>query len=60
MLTRRYIASVGLITVALLAIAAVLWNQDGMSLAPANESESEFWRGAVDAPVTIDMYSDFT
>jgi hypothetical protein len=60
MWTRKYIVSVGLVTVALLAIAAVLWSQDGMSLAPITESEGGFWRGAEDAPVTIDVYPDFT
>ncbi len=56
----KYIASVGIITVALLAIAAVLWIQDGVTLNPGTDSENEYWRGAVDAVVTIDVYPEFT
>ena len=60
MWTKKYIASVGLITIALLAIAATLWSKDEMSLTPGAESDSGFWRGAIDATVTIDVYTDFT
>jgi protein-disulfide isomerase len=56
----KYIASVGLITMALLAIAATLWSRGEISLKPGAGTDSEFWRGAIDAPITIDVYPDFT
>jgi len=60
MWTTKYIASVGLITIALLVIAGTLWSKDEISLMPGAESDSRFWRGDIDAPITIDAYPDFT
>jgi protein-disulfide isomerase len=60
MWTRKYLVSVGLITITLLAIAATIWSKDETSLTPVAAPESEFWRGAEHAPITIDVYPDFT
>ncbi|MFC1936982.1 DsbA family protein [Chloroflexota bacterium] len=58
MWTKKYITSVALITIVILAIGGILWSSDAGSLATAPESE---WQsGADDAPVTIDVYPDFT
>jgi len=60
MWNRKYLVSVGLITIVLLAIAATLWSRAETSLKPRSAPVSEFWRGAKDAPITIDVYPDFT
>jgi protein-disulfide isomerase len=60
MWNRKYWVSVGLITIVLVGIAAILWNRAETSLKPTATPVSEFWRGAKAAPVTIDMYLDFT
>ena len=60
MWNRKYLVSVGLITIVLLGIATTLWSRAETSLKPTATPASEFWRGAKDAPITIDIYPDFT
>jgi protein-disulfide isomerase len=59
MWTRKYAISLGLITIALLAIATVLWSKGAAPLTPDIHSEGERWRGAQNALITIDVYPDF-
>jgi len=60
MWTRKYLLSVGLITVCLLVLGAVLWSRDPGRLRPESLIAGEYWRGDQNAAVTLDLYMDFT
>jgi len=54
------VISVALITIALLAIGGILWSMDDDSqIIEDGGSNSEWFRGAKDAAITIDVYPDF-
>ena len=61
MWTKSYYASLLLITLAILAIGGVLWNSGTVELKPDSDgaADASRWRGADDAPITIDAYPDF-
>ena len=62
MWTKRYIISVTLITMAILAIGGILWNKDTGSLTPETYGgfDSQWSLGASNAAIIIDVYLDFT
>ncbi len=61
MRNREYLLIVALITIALLAIGGILWSMDNGSLTLEDSSSNRQWfRGASDAAVIIDVYPDFT
>ena len=60
MRTRKYLFSVGIITVGLLALGAVLWSRDPGRLKPDTGGVGSYWRGDQNAAVTLDVYLDFT
>ena len=59
--TKKYITSVALITVAILATGGLLWNSGRADLKPDFNAtaDASWYRGAEDAPITIDVYPDF-
>lgn len=60
MRTRRYYGSVVLITAVLLVIGGLLWNSGTVRLNSNAAFGSTGWsRGSEDAPVTIDIFTDF-
>jgi protein-disulfide isomerase len=61
MWAKSYAISVGLITLAILAIGGLLWSSGTVELKPDSGSTvgALWYRGADDAPVTIDAYPDF-
>ena len=61
MWTKSYVVSVGLITLAILAIGGLLWSSGTVELKPDSDSTvgALWYRGTDDAPVTIDVYPDF-
>lgn len=58
---RRYYIIIGVITAVILAIGVVVWNSGKVELADKKTefTVSPWYLGPEDAPVTIDMYTDF-
>ncbi len=59
MWTIRYAVSVAVITACLLAVGTVLWTRDNAVLKSEALGAGEYWRGDVNAPVSVDVYMDF-
>jgi len=61
MWTPKYIISVVLISVVILAIGGLLWNSGTVELSPDYNAmvNGSWYRGPDDAPITIDVYPDF-
>lgn len=61
MLTRGYLLSVTLITLAVLGAGALLWDDGRTSPSPGSSGavDGVWQRGVGDAPVVIDVYPDF-
>ena len=59
MWTKKYITSVAMITMVIIAIGGILWNKDMGSLT-LESFGSEWYRGPDDAAITIDVFPNFT
>lgn len=61
MWTKKYVTSVAVITMAILAIGGILWNSGTAELKPNTDSTgvTSWHRGDEGALITIDVYTDF-
>ena len=57
---RKYLFSVGLITICLFVLGAVLWSRDPGGLKPDTGGVGSYSRGDQNAAVTLEVYPDFT